>query len=525
MIRVLSPAMMRAVDAAARDRLGAETPMRVAGRLLAERIRAAAPAGRIVAFAGPGDNGGDAFAALAELEPDRERIVYALPARSPSPGRLDAEERAWQAGVSVRPLPADDRSADAALEGAALALDGLLGTGARLPVGEEMAPAVRALARRWKIVLAIDSPTGIDGESGAVVEPAVHARETLTLGALKPGLLLDPARTCVGDLWFGDLGFPADLFPERTPVGALDDDAFLRLLPRRPATADKRSAGALVIVAGSRQFPGAAVLCARAALRAGAGYVTLAAPESTAAVLRTQLVEPVVVELSDHAHPEHITETILDLTRRAAALAIGPGLGLDERWGVIVREVLRTAPVPCVADAGALFHLSKHLASVQGRPLVITPHAGEFARLSGEGTIALGDRVRRLRSFVERTGIVTLLKGRDTLVFDGETLHVNLTGCAALATAGSGDVLTGMIGALLAQGLSPSDAARVAAHWHGRAGEVCAHRRPIGTIAGDLPDALGEALGASVAAARNADAPLRLVFRGDHAATLKNGCG
>ena len=145
-------------------------------------------------------------------------------------------------------------------------------------------------------------------------------------------------------------------------------------------------------------------------------------------------------------------------------------------------------------DASALFHLSKRLELLRGKPCVLTPHAGEFARLSGLGTIAPGTRVERLREFVDRTGITTLLKGPDTLVYDGVTVHVNASGTSALATAGSGDVLTGIIGTLLAQGLSPVDAARAGAYWHGLAGALAAEERHVGVVAGDIADALGRAL-------------------------------
>jgi NAD(P)H-hydrate epimerase len=145
-------------------------------------------------------------------------------------------------------------------------------------------------------------------------------------------------------------------------------------------------------------------------------------------------------------------------------------------------------------DASGLFHLSKRLDSLRGKPCVVTPHAGEFARLSGLGTIAPGTRVERIREFVDRTGITTLLKGSDTLIYDGTTIHINPTGTSALATAGTGDVLTGIIATLLSQGLSPVDAARAGAYWHGLAGQYAAQQRRVGVVAGDVIEALGAAL-------------------------------
>jgi NAD(P)H-hydrate epimerase len=158
-----------------------------------------------------------------------------------------------------------------------------------------------------------------------------------------------------------------------------------------------------------------------------------------------------------------------------------------------VRRVIERSDLPIVADASALYHLGKHLPILRGKRVVITPHAGEFARLSGRGTVAAADRLSRLRAFIAEYDVTTLLKGRSTLIADRHTVHLNPTGTSALATAGTGDVLTGMIATLLAQGLTPIDAARVGAFWHGRAGQLAARERPIGVIAGDLPDLLARA--------------------------------
>jgi hydroxyethylthiazole kinase-like uncharacterized protein yjeF len=272
----------------------------------------------------------------------------------------------------------------------------------------------------------------------------------------------------------------------------LDPAGFAALLPVRPPDADKRSSGAPLVVAGSTQFPGAAVLAAWGAARAGAGYVTVAAPEGAAAALRAHLVEQVVVAY-DERDPAAAVRTILDLTSRSNAIAIGPGLGLSEAFGEIVNGVLAGSALPVVADASALYHLSKRLDAYRDKPLVITPHAGEFARLSGKGTIAPGERMARLRAFVDEHGIVTLLKGRTTLIAGRDVTHLNPTGSNALATAGTGDVLTGAIATLLAQGLSPIDAARAGAYWHGRAGAVALAHRYRGVIAHDVAEALGEA--------------------------------
>ena len=420
MIYVLTPAQMRAADAAAIAAHGEDALMREAGRQVARTLRELdAGARRVVAFAGPGNNGGDAFAALADLAADFECIVHADSGIKPSAARAAAEQRARAAGVAVRPLPEGDDAARAALDGA-VAVDALFGTGARLPISPPYRSLARALDARERPVVAIDIPSGIDALTGAVGEDAVRASVTVTLGAAKPGLFLDPARDLVGELWFAPIGIDdAILSAEPRTFAALDDGAFLRLLPRRKASSDKRASGAPLVIAGSAQFPGAAVLCARAAARAGAGYVTVAAPRSVANVLRAHLVEQVVVDLPDDAAPGDIVDDLLDISKRNGSIAIGPGLGLDERTGAIVTGFLARNSLPAVVDASALFHLAKNLEILRGKPAVVTPHAGEFARLSGKGTIREDQRVERLREFVERSGVTTLLKGRDTLVYDG----------------------------------------------------------------------------------------------------------
>ncbi|MGH7684100.1 MAG: NAD(P)H-hydrate dehydratase, partial [Vulcanimicrobiaceae bacterium] len=215
-------------------------------------------------------------------------------------------------------------------------------------------------------------------------------------------------------------------------------------------------------------------------------------PERAASALRAHLVEQTIVTYDPRDVDESV-EAIVGVSRHYGSLAIGPGLGASDKMGTIVREVIRRIDLPMVIDATGLFHLAKHLDVLHRKRVVITPHAGEFARLSGKGTVPEEERIARVRAFVDEHRVITLLKGRATLIYDGLELHVNTSGTSALGTAGTGDVLTGMIGTLLSQGLSPVDAARAAAHWHGIAGQIAAAKRPIGVVAGDVIDALAEA--------------------------------
>jgi NAD(P)H-hydrate epimerase len=496
-MRAPTAAEMKAIDAAAVARDGEVTLMRRAGDAIAAVIPRYARPGPIVGIAGAGNNGGDVFAALAAVDTAVERVVYCDASINGSAARIDARDRARAAGVVFRPLIVDPTR----LAAAGLILDGVLGANARLPLDPVSASLVVAMNDAGPPILAIDVPTGLDPSTGAVDEPCVRAAATIALGAPKLGCLLEPGRSNTGALWCDDLGMLAtDAAAEDGAAQVLTAREFVALLPKRDDDSEKRRAGAPLIVAGSAQFPGAAVLCARGAARAGAGYVTVATPAGAAAALRTHLVEQVVATFDDADAPAGADE-ICDLLERCGALAIGPGLGLSDALGTIVRTVVERTDKPIVADASALYHLAKHLDLLRGKRVVITPHAGEFARLSGRGTVEPHDRLPRLRAFVSEYDVTTLLKGRSTLIADRHDLHVNPTGTPALATAGTGDVLTGVIATLLAQGLSPIDAARTGAYWHGRAGRIAAERRPVGVIAGDVAEALAEAARPEPAAA------------------------
>ncbi len=502
-MRVLTAEQMRAADAAAVAERGGDARggdvalMHAAGAALAEALCVLAPsARRLIAFAGPGNNGGDAYAAFAEYAAASpcERVVYAQPVSALSAARRDAQDRAHAAGVVTRPFPRNADEARAAIDQADLVLDAIYGTAGRRDLSDELRTVIDALAQSEARVLAVDVPTGIDATTGEIGSCAVRAEVTVTLGAPKLGLLLEPGRSYAGRIFVGDLPLGDALARvDGMSFAALADAEFLALLPRRSAQSDKREAGAPLVLAGSEQFPGAGVLCAYGAARAGAGYVTVASSGPATAALRAHLIEQVVVAY-DESDIARAIDDLLDLTKRSNAVGLGPGLSLSDATGAIVRGFIEKLDRPFVADASALFHLGKHLDILRNKQCVVTPHAGEFARLSGEGTLAPGSHVARLRSFVARTGVTTLLKGNATLIDDGTTMHVNVTGTNALATAGTGDVLTGMIATLLAQGLSPVDAARAGAYWHGLAGQRAQRERRVGVIAGDVAQALGAAL-------------------------------
>ena len=495
-MRIVDGQTMQAADALAVQRLGATELMRRAGLGIATVLREQCRGGSIVAFAGPGNNGGDAFAACAELADEISCTVYTSDPQAPSAARSDAEARARAANVTIAQFPPHDKL-DAVLTGATCILDGILGIGGRNDTSS-FAEVIAAMNRSGVPVYALDVPTGVDATTGEPSMPiAVRASHTLMIGAPKIGLFLESAHDYTGELSLVHIGITESDIDAAQPAESLRYHAltrteFIAALPQRAHEADKRSSGAPLIIAGSQQFPGAAILCSRAAARAGAGYVTVATPSSAAATLRAHLVEQVVVSINEIEVAQSIDE-LLDLTRHVQAVGIGPGLGLGTDISSVVRAFIERSTLPMVIDASGFAHIAKDLELLRNRKCVLTPHASEFARLSGKGTIAPGTRIARLREFVDRTGITTMLKGNVTLIYDGHDLHINTSGTSALATAGTGDVLTGIIATLLAQGCSPIDAARIGAYWHGCAGQLASQYRHIGVVAGDLPELLAKA--------------------------------
>ena len=489
-MHVLTRDEMREADAAAVKLLpGGETAlMTAAGAALADVCRAYAPPGAyVVCFAGRGNNGGDGALALAELAADRRCALYLTHAvEELSASARSAVERAAEHGVAVYPMPREPLEA---LRGADLAVEALVGTGAHLPLDERLAQCVAALGVAPVPVVACDVPAGVDPTTGEVASVALRAAATLALGAMKSGLLIEPGRSHAGELWIAEIGFPERLLDtyERT-YRACEFESFARELPKREERVDKYAAGHVVIIAGSEEYPGAAVLCTRAAARAGAGYVTLFTPREAVASVRAHVVEQVVRPLPIDPDP------LLRALHGASAVAIGPGLGREPTTQELVRMVVQSVDRPMVIDADGLFALSGRVEMLAGCTAVITPHAGEFARLVGrERADVERDCVDAACTFAREhpEGPVLLLKGSPTVIIADHTgIHLGWAGTSALATAGTGDVLTGTIAALLARGLAPLEAARVGAFWHAMAGRVAESWHTGGVIAGDVCEAL-----------------------------------
>ncbi|MDX6411295.1 MAG: ADP-dependent NAD(P)H-hydrate dehydratase / NAD(P)H-hydrate epimerase [Gaiellaceae bacterium] len=348
-------------------------------------------------------------------------------------------------------------------------IDALFGTGFHDEPRPEAAAAIERMNAAGVPMLAVDIPSGVDASTGEVRGVAVHADVTVTFHGKKVGHVVAPGLFHAGEVVVADIGLePADT------LNLLDTDDIHRIVPSKRLEDNKYSAGSVLVVGGQRGMTGAAVLAASAAYRADAGYVVVAAPADSLPVIEMQLVEAVKRPL----------EEAVDATKRATALALGPGLGRGPDRKALVRTLLATS-VPAVVDADALHELEPF---ERDAPTVLTPHSGELGRLIGEESSWVdAHRLEALRRTVDKFGCVVLLKGADTVIgAPGEGVWVVGGAAPQLAVAGTGDVLTGIIAAFLSKGLSAGEAAAAAAVLHRRA----ARSRERGLVAGDVVDAL-----------------------------------
>jgi hydroxyethylthiazole kinase-like uncharacterized protein yjeF len=391
-----------------------------------------------------------------------------------------------EAGREVRVV--DAKAGDSELGEPEAIVDALFGTGFR----GEPRPGARALIERINAsdaaVLAVDVPSGVDASTGEVTGAAVQADETVTFHARKVGAVVAPGRFQVGHLHVVDIGLDA------TETGAAFAlPALLRTVPRRSERDNKYTAGHVLVVGGSRGLTGAPSLTALAAMRSDAGYVTVAAPASTLSVFEHRLLEAVKRPLPDHDGivAAGAADAVLELARKASAVALGPGLGRGDGPRALVRRLLAELELPVVVDADALFELEP---GDWPGPRVLTPHEGELGRLLGrESHEIAAHRLASVQEAAERFACVVVLKGPDTLVAaPGRGILVSSLGLPSLATAGSGDVLTGVVATFLAKGLEPQLAAAAAAAAQQRASVEAPQR--AGLVAGDLIDALPRAL-------------------------------
>ena len=485
---------MRRLDRRAIETLGipGATLMESAGRGAAEAIVAfmagrrgrGIRGARVAIVCGKGGNGGDGFVVARWLRRRGARVsVFLLAPAGEITG--DAARKLLELRRSGgRPEPVEDDAAlGPRLADADLIVDAILGTGARGAPAPLVARAIERIAASGRPVAALDIPSGLPADGDAPVGPAVRATLTVTFAGLKRGLVMGPGADLAGAVRVVPIGIPEDEVGRGITTFVLERADVARHFPPRPRDAHKGTYGRLLIVAGSLGKTGAAALAARAAMRSGSGLVTVATPASQQPVVAGLILEAMSEPLPETAARTlalKAREVVLELAAERDAVALGPGLGLDDETLRVARELARDLPKSLVIDADALTALAGHLDVLREArgPRCLTPHPGEMARMLGVPVAEVQrDRVASARGFAIAHGVHVVLKGAASVIAspDGR-VFLNPTGNPGMASGGTGDVLTGMVGAFLARGIAPGDALAAAVYLHGSAGDTAAAR-------------------------------------------------
>ncbi len=482
---------MRAVDAWAIEEAGIASLelMERAGLSLARAVARVARPGAIRIVTGKGNNGGDGLVAARLLREDGREVDVLTTAP------LDELRGDPLANLGRLPGPPPEPFDRARLNRSGAVVDALLGTGFAGEPREPVAGAIAAINEQEAPVLACDVPSGVDASTGETAGVAVRASTTVTFHGSKVGLHVAPGAFCAGAIEVADIGIPRGA-PAPAAAGLIGEGV-LDLYPRRPRQGSKFTSGTVVVAGGARGLTGAPTMAALAAQRAGAGYVQAAVPRPAEPVLALRLLEGMTRGLPDEegSHTPEGLAGLAELAGRAGAVVLGPGLGRAESAVAFAREGARCLAVPLLIDADGLNAHAGALETLRRRsaPTVLTPHAGELGRLlEVDSATVTAHRMACVREAAERSGAVVLLKGHDTLVAaPGRPVAISPGGTPALATAGTGDVLSGLIGALLAKGMDAFEAAALGTLAHVRAGRAAAERHGADhVIAGDVIDAL-----------------------------------
>ena len=504
---VLTSEGQRAIDQrAVASGVSSAALMESAGRSAAELICRSLHWKRVVVVAGRGGNGGDAlvvarylhqagmsisaFAVCAAEQFSETTATMAQRLEQAAPGRLQS-------------LTDDLDPLKKALKEADGLIDGLFGSGLDRGLSGRFSEVVEIINAARAQTVSLDLPSGLPSDRGRPFDGAVRADFTIAMEFLKPAHLLYPARSYCGNILLARVAYPQGVLADLVPLARVLERAGARaLIPARPPNGHKGTFGRVLVVAGSIGMSGAAILCAKGALRAGAGLVTVACPAAINPIIETALTEAITLPLPDeegHLTPAAIG-TLSSALDRADVVAIGPGLSRQSSVGQLVLALLEKIQVPIVLDADGLFHLAPHLDGLKdssGR-IVLTPHPGELSHLIDRPADQIdANRIEVTRAFAAEHGVVLLLKGRPTAIGtpDGE-VYLNPTGNTGLATGGSGDVLTGLVAGFLAGGARPADAAVLGAYLHGYAADSLARNIAERSI---LPSDLIDVLPAVIA--------------------------
>lgn len=520
-VKIVTAQHMRELDHKAIQERGIPslTLMEKAGRAVAEvaaRLTAHVSDRPIMILCGSGNNGGDGFVAARYLKQFGRSPQVLLAARKEELTG-DAKEnlrRLEEVGLTATEIT-DAEPIRQGCHKVSLVIDALLGTGLSGKVRGLPGMLIEALNESCPRVLAVDIPSGLDADTGEPLGLAVRAEETVTMGLPKIGLYLYPGMDYAGRVTIADIGLPSEIVNDSPAVADLMQPEWVQLLlPRRKRSSHKGSFGKVLVIAGSAGYTGAACLCAQGALRIGTGLVTVGCPASINDILEVKLTEAMTFPLPEtytRALDTRALALILELAEDASVIAIGPGLSREPETAVLVRRLVARVEKPMVIDADGLNALADAAFILEGEhaPAVLTPHPGEMGRLMQVSTEKIQARRGHFaEAAANRFRATVLLKGAYSMIAErGRPLIINPTGNPGLASGGTGDVLTGMVAGLLAQGLLPFEAASAATYCHGLAGDIAAARvGEASLVATDLLEALPEAIQQVASHARPSEA-------------------
>ena len=510
-MRILNSAQMREADRRTTEEIGIPSLvlMENAGRQVVaaiEAVHAELLDGRVAVLCGRGNNGGDGFVVartLIQRGIDVSVFLFGLVSEVRGDARVNLEILG-RLGLTVVEI-ADSQAWElhfSEIEDCTLIVDAIFGTGLNAPLSGLLETVVADVNASGIPIVAVDLPSGLSADSHEPIGDSIEAGMTVTLAAPKLPLVLPPAETRAGDLVIADIGIPSHVIEslDGSRVELLTRAAMRELIAPRAADSHKGDYGHVLVIAGSRGKTGAAHLSGTGALRSGAGLVTIATPKCcqlTVATMAAEYMTESIDEAADGLDPAAV-DRVLELARDV--IAIGPGLGRGSGTAEFVRTLVDRAPMPIVIDADGLNAFSSdpdRLRGREGREIIITPHPGEMARLVGMSTDEVqASRLEIARNFAVSQNVYVILKGHRTLIATpDEKVFINPTGNAGMATGGTGDVLTGMVAAWLAQLLDAEAACKLAVYLHGVAGDLAeADEGDVAMTAGDLAAHLGDAV-------------------------------
>ena len=478
-MKVVTASEMREIDEKTIEEYGlsGDVLMERAGAAVAQKVKELFSPKKTIVLAGQGNNGGDGVVVARELYNSgwNAKLIVLFDEDKLSPDCAGRLKTARKFGV-----PVEFRSSiDEKDTHGAIIVDAIFGTGLKKPVTGAVAGVIDFLNKSGSPVVSVDIPSGISSDTGEALGRAIKADHTVTFGLPKRGHYLHPGAGHTGALHVTGIGFPKQLL-ESESISCRTVEKEDIVIPERPAYSHKGDYGHVLLVAGSKGKTGAALMAAKSCLRAGAGLVTLAVPESLMTVFQARVTEEMTLSLPETKggglSPKAADRILKFIEEKADVLAIGPGIGVSKETGRLVAEVLMNSDVPAVIDADAISVLKKADLKKAKAPFVLTPHPGEMARLLGvKPTDIERDRIGSAYSFMKdfpRSALV--LKGAPTVTSGGGGVWINTTGNPGMAKAGTGDVLTGMIAALLAQKLSPLASGITGAYLHGLCGDIAA---------------------------------------------------